>query len=641
MLGLDGVVDVAHRAEDLLGALKDGRLAVRKDLVDVLLVVGREHQPLAAGRRSPGGRRRARGRRRGAGLRRGRRRPGDRAPRWPPRTRCVDHDDSRGRGTDSIRVPTRRVHDLLDVVGEAELDVRRVTRQRPGARDAGGRPRPGGHAPCASRWPGPTSTRRLLDALHALVALGDQLGAATRELADPRRGRAGPARPTCATAPWAWRWSRCAAWSPASRSSSASWPRRGRRRPGKDVALVLDRPGRRAGHAGARRGRRRAAAPGDQRRRPRLRVRRPSGSRPASRRRRRSPSRPAAAGSTVVIEVADDGARRRRGRPARGRRRAAGCCRPTPTVDRAGAAAGAVHARLLAPATRSPRPPAAASASTSSARWSRTSAAPSRCAPSPVVGTTFIITPAGDARRAALPDRPGRRRALRRAGRPASSRRSAWPTAERHEVAGVPVLVRHGRTMPLVDLGRVARRARRPRPAGRRRRAARRRRRAAGPGRRRARGRARAGRQGARRASSAGCRPSPARRSTATAAWCWSWTSASSPSASWPPAAGPVAGAAWAPPYRRTPAARHRAPVARAAGAGRRGLGRGARAAAGDPRGRRLRRLTAVDGLDGAARLSRRPGRPGALRRRDARHGRFHADPHASAAPAAGRTCPS
>ena len=38
MLGLDGVVDVAHRAEDLLGALKDGRLAVRKDLVDVLLV---------------------------------------------------------------------------------------------------------------------------------------------------------------------------------------------------------------------------------------------------------------------------------------------------------------------------------------------------------------------------------------------------------------------------------------------------------------------------------------------------------------------------------------------------------------------------------------------------------------------------
>src|SRR5512139_524969 len=38
MLGLDAVVDVAHRAEDLLGALRDGRVTVRKDLVDLLLV---------------------------------------------------------------------------------------------------------------------------------------------------------------------------------------------------------------------------------------------------------------------------------------------------------------------------------------------------------------------------------------------------------------------------------------------------------------------------------------------------------------------------------------------------------------------------------------------------------------------------
>src|SRR6476659_11400206 len=37
MLGLDGVVDVAHRAEDLLCAIKDGRLAPRKDLVFDLL----------------------------------------------------------------------------------------------------------------------------------------------------------------------------------------------------------------------------------------------------------------------------------------------------------------------------------------------------------------------------------------------------------------------------------------------------------------------------------------------------------------------------------------------------------------------------------------------------------------------------
>ena len=37
MLGLDGVVEVAHRAEDLLGAIRDGRFDPRRDLVDLLL----------------------------------------------------------------------------------------------------------------------------------------------------------------------------------------------------------------------------------------------------------------------------------------------------------------------------------------------------------------------------------------------------------------------------------------------------------------------------------------------------------------------------------------------------------------------------------------------------------------------------
>src|SRR3954452_23136327 len=37
MLGLDGVLQVAHRCEDLLGALRDGRLTVRRDLIDLLL----------------------------------------------------------------------------------------------------------------------------------------------------------------------------------------------------------------------------------------------------------------------------------------------------------------------------------------------------------------------------------------------------------------------------------------------------------------------------------------------------------------------------------------------------------------------------------------------------------------------------
>src|SRR3954467_12069208 len=38
MLGLTGVLQVAHRCEDVLGALRDGRFAVRRDIIDVLLV---------------------------------------------------------------------------------------------------------------------------------------------------------------------------------------------------------------------------------------------------------------------------------------------------------------------------------------------------------------------------------------------------------------------------------------------------------------------------------------------------------------------------------------------------------------------------------------------------------------------------
>ena len=37
MLGLGSVVQVAHRAEDLLGAIRDGRFEARRDLVDLLL----------------------------------------------------------------------------------------------------------------------------------------------------------------------------------------------------------------------------------------------------------------------------------------------------------------------------------------------------------------------------------------------------------------------------------------------------------------------------------------------------------------------------------------------------------------------------------------------------------------------------
>jgi len=50
MLGLSGVLRVSHAMEDLLGALRDGRFPVRRDLVDLLLAAGD-----AIGRALPGG----------------------------------------------------------------------------------------------------------------------------------------------------------------------------------------------------------------------------------------------------------------------------------------------------------------------------------------------------------------------------------------------------------------------------------------------------------------------------------------------------------------------------------------------------------------------------------------------------------
>src|SRR3954466_6630983 len=128
MLGLDGVLQVAHRCEDLLGALRDGRLTVRRDVIDLLLAacdgipsaipgvdepVPDEHLLALA-----------------AAL--------DAAiagedpvtvPQWAPAADdTADDDDRRSRGGDSVRVATDKVYELLDVVGEAELDARRIER---------------------------------------------------------------------------------------------------------------------------------------------------------------------------------------------------------------------------------------------------------------------------------------------------------------------------------------------------------------------------------------------------------------------------------------------------------------------------------------------------------------------------------
>src|SRR3954464_8829060 len=128
MLGLDGVLQGAHRCEDLLGGLRDGRLKVRRDLIDILLAacdgitsampgveepVPDEHLSALA-----------------AAL--------DAAiagedpvvvPQWSPAADDVsDDDDRKVPGGASGRASTDKVYGLLDVVGEAELAARRIER---------------------------------------------------------------------------------------------------------------------------------------------------------------------------------------------------------------------------------------------------------------------------------------------------------------------------------------------------------------------------------------------------------------------------------------------------------------------------------------------------------------------------------
>jgi chemotaxis protein histidine kinase CheA/CheY-like chemotaxis protein len=185
MLGLDEVVDVAHRAEDLLGALRDGRRVATKDLVDLLLVAAE-----GISRSLPGAERPV---------------PPDELaaivaaldgavsgadPVTVPRLRPPDvgeaEEAGRPRGGDSVRVPTRRVHDLLDVVGEAELDVRRLTAHSREltvlANDHLRWSRALRDAVSTATAAGETTPEPVTDAVHSLVSLGDQLVAAVREL---------------------------------------------------------------------------------------------------------------------------------------------------------------------------------------------------------------------------------------------------------------------------------------------------------------------------------------------------------------------------------------------------------------------------------------------------------------------------
>jgi chemotaxis protein histidine kinase CheA len=193
MMGLTGVLAVAHRSEDLLGAIRDGRIAARRDIVDLLLAacdaitgalpgaddpVPEEHLTAVAEVME-------------------RALAGEEPVVAPAPPAAADgdaagHDDGdRGRGGDSVRVATEKVYELLDAVGEAELDARRVQRAAATV---------DGLAVEQGRW-----LRQLRDALapaslasEAALALGrltvatDQLTAAaqeTRELSDDAHGR--------------------------------------------------------------------------------------------------------------------------------------------------------------------------------------------------------------------------------------------------------------------------------------------------------------------------------------------------------------------------------------------------------------------------------------------------------------------
>ncbi len=449
MLGLDGVVDVAHRAEDLLGALKDGRLAVRTDLVDVLLVSAE-----SIGRSLPGSPRPVS--------------PDELAavvaaldsavagddPVAVPRLadeEAADGDDADPRAgrSDSIRVPTRRVHDLLDVVGEAELDVRRLARH--GREVAGLAVEHQRAAHTVRELLSSTTDKALLDALHGLVAVGDQLGAAGRDLlgrsddaqdrlAGVRDGAMGlamvPLRRVLAGFPQLVR-----------ELSAAGGPDE----PAKDVHLVLvgqdveldsrvlDAVADSLRHLVINAIDHGCEAPGD-----RVQAGKPTQATVTVSAR--------AAGSTVVIEVSDDG----RG-VDEDALRALAVARGVLPADSA-AAGPALLQVLFSPGFSTRDEVTRTSGRGVGLDVVRTvvgdlsGSIEVRAVPG--AGTTFTIS---------LPVTLGVLRCLiARVG----DERYALPvsgvletlglaTAERHEVAGVPVIARDGRTMPLVDLGGV------------------------------------------------------------------------------------------------------------------------------------------------------------------------------------------
>lgn len=183
MLGLEGVVEVAHLSEDLLGALRDGRFEARRDLVDLLLAAAEGIR-----RGLPGSERPVAEADLGALVTALGQALAGQDPVEVPRPAVVEDEpdtdavDNRPRTGESVRVPVRRVHGLLDVVGEAELETRRVERGVIELTTMSTE-----HVRVVRLLRQATATDASLppevsENIHALVALGDQFQAAVREM---------------------------------------------------------------------------------------------------------------------------------------------------------------------------------------------------------------------------------------------------------------------------------------------------------------------------------------------------------------------------------------------------------------------------------------------------------------------------
>jgi chemotaxis protein histidine kinase CheA/CheY-like chemotaxis protein len=182
MLGLDGVVEAAHRSEDLLGAVRDGRFDPRRDLVDLLLAAAEAIRRGLPGAERPVSEEDLTALVTALGHALDGQNPVE-VPRFAVPEEDLDGDDAGRRRTgESVRVPVRRVHGLLDVVGEAELEARRVER---GVMELTGLAAEHVRVVRAVRQLTATDVslpHEVSENLHALVALGDQLQASAREM---------------------------------------------------------------------------------------------------------------------------------------------------------------------------------------------------------------------------------------------------------------------------------------------------------------------------------------------------------------------------------------------------------------------------------------------------------------------------